>query len=322
MKVCISSGHGKYVRGASGYPVPPQLDEVNEARRVTESTAAHLRERGVEALTFHDDTSKDQSTNLATITNWHNAQGSHDLDVSVHFNAYDGSAHGTEVLYVTQEELADDLSEEIADAGGFTNRGPKYRSDLYVLNNTREPCVLLEVCFCDNTSDSNKYHEHFEEICAAIAETIAPGEIEEVPEPPLADVDIFPDNQRGITCTMFGGVNDPNQSAYDEHWISDQELGCALPFKWKTKKRPQVLVVNTANHRRVTTQIVDVGPWNTNDPYWQTNTRPQAESGVDNSGRETNLAGIDLTPGAAKAIGLDGMGLVNWRFVEEPEGMV
>jgi N-acetylmuramoyl-L-alanine amidase len=37
-KIVISSGHGKLVRGASGI-----LDEVNEARRVVEATAAKLR---------------------------------------------------------------------------------------------------------------------------------------------------------------------------------------------------------------------------------------------------------------------------------------
>jgi hypothetical protein len=34
-KICISSGHGKYIRGASGY-----LDEVDEARRVVVTCSA------------------------------------------------------------------------------------------------------------------------------------------------------------------------------------------------------------------------------------------------------------------------------------------
>ena len=42
MKIVISSGHGKYVRGASGY-----LDEVDEARRVVEKVADDLRAKGV-----------------------------------------------------------------------------------------------------------------------------------------------------------------------------------------------------------------------------------------------------------------------------------
>ena len=98
----ISSGHGKYIRGASGY-----LDEVNEARRVVDRVAELLRGAGVAVKTFHDDVSHSQSENLNRITNWHNSQ-SRELDVSVHFNAYQTTSKpmGTECLYVTQEELS------------------------------------------------------------------------------------------------------------------------------------------------------------------------------------------------------------------------
>jgi hypothetical protein len=174
--------------------VPPQLDEVDEARRVVEAVAEKLRAAGVECQTFHDDTSHDQSTNLSTITNWHNNKafggGNHDYDCSVHFNAYNHTAHGVEVLYVTQQSLATKVSAAIAEAGHFTNRGAKYRSDLYVLNNTREPAILLETCFCDNTGDSNNFNQYFDAICEAIAESISGRQVpdEQPPEeerPPI-----------------------------------------------------------------------------------------------------------------------------------------
>jgi N-acetylmuramoyl-L-alanine amidase len=327
MDICISSGHGKHIRGAAGSPVPPQLDEVNEARRVVETVAEELRQRGANVLTFHDDTSHDQSTNLHTITNWHNSRV-RDLDVSVHFNAFDGSAHGTEVLYVTQKDLAAELSAAISSAGGFHNRGAKYRSDLYVLNNTEMPCVLLEVCFCDNTSDSNKYRENYNEICEAIATAMLPdAEPIEPPAQPPGEVEqpggtpplLYKANHIGITCTVFGGADDPNQSAYDEHWISDTELGCALPYKWRDSPPPRVCVSNAANHKQVICDVVDVGPWNTDDGAYVLGTaRAQAESGTDTQGRTTNKAGIDLTPGAAKAVGLEGKGEVYWTFVKLP----
>jgi N-acetylmuramoyl-L-alanine amidase len=182
----MSSGHGKYIRGASGSPVPPQLDEVDQARRVTDRAAQILNGMdGVDCVTFHDNTSHDQSTNLKTINNWHNSQ-TRDLDVSVHFNAYDGTANGCEVLYVTQESLAAKLASAISAAGGFKNRGAKYRGDLSFLNNTEEPAVLLEVCFCDNTGDSNKYTPAFEKICEAIAEGLSGQQAGAPPvEPPV-----------------------------------------------------------------------------------------------------------------------------------------
>ena len=118
-----------------------------------------------------------------------------------------------------------------------------------------------------------------------------------------------------ITATVFGGLLDRNNSAYDGHLITDQEMGVALPCRFKGKL-PKVRVTNPQTGRSVTCGIVDVGPWNTDDAYWEAGARPQAESGTDHRGRKTNRAGIDLTPAAARAIGINGKGKVNWQFVD------
>lgn len=166
--IAISSGHGKYVRGASGV-----LDEVDEARRVVDKVAELLRELGVAVAVFHDDVSTSQGENLESIVDFHNAQ-SRELDVSVHFNAYveTTKAMGCEVLFVTQSTLADEMSAAIAEAGGFIDRGPKYRNDLYFLNCTNKPALLLEVCFVDSEADAKLYKEHFEAICGAITSVL------------------------------------------------------------------------------------------------------------------------------------------------------
>lgn len=179
--ICISSGHGKYIRGASGY-----LDEVDEARKVVETAAEYLRSAGVTVKTFHDNTSQDQSTNLNTIVNWHNAQAKHDLDLSVHFNAYQTTSKpmGTECLYKTQEALAKMVAKEISVAGEFIDRGPKYRSDLKFLNATKAPAILVEVCFVDSQADSNLYRGNYDDICLALAEAITGEAINEGPRPP------------------------------------------------------------------------------------------------------------------------------------------
>src|SRR6188768_1155291 len=145
----ISSGHGRYIRGASGY-----LDEVDEARLVVERVAEMLHGAGVTVKTFHDNTSHDQSTNLNTIVNWHNKQ-SRTLDVSIHFNAYQTTSKpmGTECLYKTQEALASTVAKKVAAATGLPNRGAKYRSDLKFLNSTNKPAVLVEVVFVDSKAD-------------------------------------------------------------------------------------------------------------------------------------------------------------------------
>lgn len=186
MKIAMSSGHGKYIRGASGSPIPPELDEVDQARIVVDRSAEILNAMdGVTCVTFHDNISDDQSENLNRITDWHNEQV-RDYDVSVHFNAYDGSAHGVEVLYVTQQSLASKISGAIASAGAFTNRGAKKRTDLHFLNATEQPAVLIETCFCDNTPDCNKYNATLEAICVAIAEELSGQEVTD--QPPVEEV--------------------------------------------------------------------------------------------------------------------------------------
>src|SRR6516225_4077758 len=161
MNVVLSSGHGKYVRGASGY-----IDEVDEARKVVEAVARYLRMFGVGVETFHDDVSTTQEENLERIVMYHNGRN-RDLDISVHFNAYVETENpmGCEVLYATEDELAEDMAALISDAGGFINRGAKERDDLFFLNNTDMPAILIETCFVDSLTDTKMYRAHFEEIC-------------------------------------------------------------------------------------------------------------------------------------------------------------
>lgn len=118
------------------------------------------------------------------------------------------------------------------------------------------------------------------------------------------------DVQTDIVATMFG--NQP--SAYGGQ-ITDNSPGVALPFHF-SGQRPRVRVSNKKMGLTVDCDIVDVGPWNTNDPYWTSGNRPQAESGTDTTGRKTNKAGIDLTLAAAQAVQIDGKGLVDWAFID------
>lgn len=136
----------------------------------------------------------------------------------------------------------------------------------------------------------------------------------------LDDLEQIPtdtDWQRDIMATMFGGTADPNKSAYPPYdTITNSEMSVALPFRFPNDERPQIDVVNKRTGKRVTCDIRDIGPWNINDPYWATGNRPQAESGTDLTGRETNKAGIDLSPAAAAAIGLSGLEPVDWAFAD------
>jgi len=179
MNIVISSGHGKIVRGASGY-----LDEVNEARRVVDNVASIMKRHGFGAVVFHDDTSTTQNENLNRIVDFHNSK-QRDLDVSVHFNAYEttGTPMGCECLFVTQEALAKKVADAICKASGLKNRGPKKRTDLFFLNNTDEAAILIEVCFVDSSADAGIYNSHFDPICEAIVQAVT-GQVSGTPPQP------------------------------------------------------------------------------------------------------------------------------------------
>jgi peptidoglycan hydrolase-like protein with peptidoglycan-binding domain len=204
VSLCMSSGHGKYIRGASGY-----LDEVNCARDVVEETARLLRGAGVEVKTYHDDWSHSQNENLNRIVNWHNSQ-TRTLDVSIHFNAYQttSAAMGTECLYLTQKDMAKKIADGIAKATSLPNRGPKYRDNLFFLNSTAKPSVLVEVVFVDSKTDAAVYEEMFSDICVSLATSLSGEKIDteediDEPVPTQLPADI-PDEEPGRRTLGMG----------------------------------------------------------------------------------------------------------------------
>lgn len=168
-KIVISSGHGKFVRGAHGY-----IDEVDEARKVVDKVARYLEDLGVDVIKYHDNTSKTQTTNVNGIVAYHNSK-IRDLDISIHFNAASRTddPRGVEVLYYNQDDLAKKVATDIAKVSELKNRGSVKRTDLGFLKRTNKPAILIEVCFVDSKADVAAYKEHFDDICRTIAESIS-----------------------------------------------------------------------------------------------------------------------------------------------------
>jgi N-acetylmuramoyl-L-alanine amidase len=204
------------------------LDEVDEAIRVMDSVAQHLRNKKIDVKTFTDTVSTSQDENLRRITDWHNSIPCA-LACSIHFNAYQvtDKPMGTECLWVTQEDLAEEVSSAIADAGDFIDRGPKKRSDLYFLNNTAAPAILIETCFVDSKSDAALYHQNFDIICRAIAATITGEDIEEPEQQPESGGRFY---ARG-TCSWFGGPEDDGVSPAE-----------GLAFFYKPEECPHLML--------------------------------------------------------------------------------
>ena len=88
--------------------------------------------------------------------------GNVDIFISIHHNACPGG-YGSECLCIKggqQNALSERLSKVILEEVcklGFRNRGVKDRRDLYVINNTTMPAVIVECAFVDSTRDMNGY---------------------------------------------------------------------------------------------------------------------------------------------------------------------
>ena len=93
---------------------------------------------------------------------------------------------GVEALFVTQSALAGEVSAAIADAGDLIDRGAKKRTDLFFLNNTAMPSILIETCFVDSSADAEIYQQQFDAICEAIASVL--GGAEEITDPPPGEI--------------------------------------------------------------------------------------------------------------------------------------
>jgi peptidoglycan hydrolase-like protein with peptidoglycan-binding domain len=229
MRVVISSGHGKYVRGASGY-----IDEVDEARKVVDRVAGVLRSMGADTTIYHDNVSTSQNENLNRIVDFHNSK-TRDLDVSVHFNAYEttSKAMGSEVLYVSQATLARQVVDGICAAAPFINRGPKRRTDLFFLNNTEAPSILIETCFVDSKADVDIYRAQFGDICGAIAETILGEAAVEAP-PPTGIDETMPTIGKGdegdavesLQTSLGVLVPDGDFGSITESWVKGFQAAC------------------------------------------------------------------------------------------------
>jgi len=84
-----------------------------------------------------------------------------DYFVSVHLNCNGSTVAGIETLYKSSagKELAGPVQKEMIAATGDTDRGLKYRDDLYVLDGTNMPAILVEVGFISNPTFESKFRE-------------------------------------------------------------------------------------------------------------------------------------------------------------------
>lgn len=159
MKIGIDMGHTLSGAGSSAVGV---VKESDKNREVGKRLIAMLQEKNHTVVNCTVDYSEND---LADRVSKANAQ-SLDYFVSLHLNAHaNESAHGVETYiyngsYQGKEanrSFAKRVNDEIVNKIGWYNRGVK-EANYYVLRNTIAPAILIELGFCTNKSDMDKWN--------------------------------------------------------------------------------------------------------------------------------------------------------------------
>lgn len=154
-KIGIDCGHSlnSYDYGAVGI-----RNESDLTREVGRRVIDLFRQNGHEVVDCTVDNCNSLSDSLYRRYNKAN-ENNCDYYISIHFNAFNGSAKGTEILYTSSP---DDKMQRILNnivGLGYVNRGLKKDTrGLAVLRNTVMKAMLIECCFCDNSEDMNRYN--------------------------------------------------------------------------------------------------------------------------------------------------------------------
>lgn len=161
MKIAVDNGHGRYTAGKRTPPFPngKVIHEWEFNHPTALKLADILKADGHEVLLVSN---TPNDTPLSTRASLANKWGA-DLFISIHYNAFKGiwGTHGgTETLYsqgsVNGQRAATIVQEELLKATKFRNRGIVPRSDLYVLNRTTMPAILIEAGFMDNMQEASQ----------------------------------------------------------------------------------------------------------------------------------------------------------------------
>ncbi|WP_125153686.1 N-acetylmuramoyl-L-alanine amidase [Clostridium rectalis] len=155
MKIGIDCGH---TMSGADYGAVGIKSESNLTREVGTKVISKLQALGHTVIKCYKDTCSSLNDSLSYRTNTAN-NNNVDLYVSIHFNAFNSKAHGTEIWTYggkTFKEVNNILN-NICDLG-YTNRGIKNGSNLYVLKHTKAKAMLVECCFIDSKEDMSKYN--------------------------------------------------------------------------------------------------------------------------------------------------------------------
>lgn len=165
MKIFINPGHDINLDSGAVNPVHGTR-ECDVARDAGKLLMQYLETAGCEVKALQND-------DLGLVCETSNEWGA-DIFVSLHCNAFNTEARGTETLYKSfnGQRLANDIQSQLIRSIDTVDRGVKKRDDLWVLNGTDATAVLVEMAFIDNEEDHAVLTNELDTIVRAIARGI------------------------------------------------------------------------------------------------------------------------------------------------------
>ena len=155
-KVMLDPGHGGSDPGASGPSAP---HEAALALRCAKSINSWLTSNGCATkMTRTTDTYVSLSARRAASVNYDPY-----IFCSIHLNAFNGSAHGTETWYYwsggNSRNLANKVQATLVQQLGRTNRGVKQNGWTVITGSSSVPAILTEALFVDNSTEWNMINQ-------------------------------------------------------------------------------------------------------------------------------------------------------------------
>jgi N-acetylmuramoyl-L-alanine amidase len=183
MRVFLNPGHDLVYDSGAVHPATG-LRECEVAAAVGDLVKGYLEDAGCEVRMM-------QSDNLAWDSPYEDRQDcsvcdcanewTADVFVSIHCNAANGRARGTETLICgaggRAEQLAECIQRQIVESLGTMDRGLKERPGLIVLRATDMPAVLVELAFIDNDEDAELLMTRQDDFARAIARGVTDYEL-------------------------------------------------------------------------------------------------------------------------------------------------
>lgn len=174
MRVYINPGHD-IVYDPGAVNMTTGLREADVAAAIGEKVKYYLEAAGCEVRLlqsdnlYYDSDHPDRNVAVCADANAWPA----DVFVSLHCNAFNGTARGTEVECYNENSqggtLAKCIQSQIVNSLRTIDRGAKEMPELIVLKHTSMPAVLVEMAFIDNAADAALLTQRSDDFARAIA---------------------------------------------------------------------------------------------------------------------------------------------------------